>query len=159
MDWTSILASESVEEEEISTLAVGFATWMRKRVADSEDKSTPISNGKRPRRSSLDGEAQKDWATILVDSLDRATNDQPVLEGAPSGVNAPLEEGIPVGGPSNVDEIGEGSPLGVVAALLLPPRLADTISSRRRPLDQVLLSTYVPSYERIHPQAAWFPLM
>ena len=41
-----ILASES-----------GFSTRIRKRVADLEDESTPISDGKRPRRSSPDEEA------------------------------------------------------------------------------------------------------
>ena len=87
-----------------------------------------------------------------MDSPDRATNDQPVLEGAPK-VGEPLEEGIPVGGLSIVDEIGEGSPSGVAAAPLPPPKLADTVSSRRRPPNQVLLSTYVPPYERIHPPA------
>ena len=54
-------------------------------------------------------------------------------------------------GPCNVDKIGEGSPLGVAVAPLPPPRPTDTISSRRRPPDQVLLSMYVPPYERIHP--------
>ena len=52
MDWTNILASESVEEEKMSTLATGFASWMRKGVEDSEDESTSISDGNHPRRSS-----------------------------------------------------------------------------------------------------------
>ena len=88
-----------------------------------------------------------------MDSPDQATNDQPILEGTPSGVGAPLAEGIPARGPSNVDEIGKGSPSGVTIALLPPPRLADIVSSRRRLPYQVLLSTYVPPYERIHPPA------
>ena len=90
-----------------------------------------------------DEEAQKDWAIIPVDSLD-------ILEGGPSGVSAPLEEGIPARGP-NVDKIGKRSPSGVAAAPLPPSRPADSISSRRRLPDQVLLSMYVPPYERIHP--------
>ena len=84
-----------------------------------------------------------------MDSPDLATNDQQGLEGAPSGVGVPLEEGIPIGCPS-VDEIGEGSTLGVAAAPLLPPRPANTVLRRRRPPDQFLLSTYIPPYERIH---------
>ena len=40
---------------------------------------------------------------ISVDSLDRALNDQPALEGALNKVGASLEEGIPVRGPPNVD--------------------------------------------------------
>ena len=146
MDWSSVVASE-FGEEEMSMLAVGFVARMRKRTADSEDELMPTYDGKSPRRSSSDEEAQKDWAIILVDSLDRATNDQPVSEGVPSEVSVPLEEGIPAGGPS-VDEIGEGSPSGVAAA---PPRPVDSVPSRRRLPDQVLLSTYVPPHERIHP--------
>ena len=57
VDWMGILASEPDEEEEMSMLAVGFATWMHKWVADLKDESTPISNGKCLRRSSPDKEA------------------------------------------------------------------------------------------------------
>ena len=66
----------------------------------------------------------------------------------------PLEEGILVGGPSNVDKIRKGSPSRVAAAPILPPRPADTVFSRRRPPDHVLLSTYIPPHERIHPPAS-----
>ena len=86
-----------------------------------------------------------------MDSPDQASKDQSVLEGAPSEAGAPMDEGIPIRGPSNIDEIGEGSPSRVAAALIPPPRPTDTISSRRRPPDQVLLSTYVPPRERIPP--------
>ena len=88
-----------------------------------------------------------------MDSTDQASNDQSVLEGIPSEADAPLEEGIPSWGPSNVDEIEEGSPSRVVAAPIPLLRPANTVSSRRRPPDQVLLSTYVPPRERIHPLA------
>ena len=60
MDWAGIIACEPAEEEEMSMLAVGFSTRMRKRVGDSKDESTPISYGKRLKRSSPDEEAQKD---------------------------------------------------------------------------------------------------
>ena len=73
------------------------------------------------------------------------------MEGVPSEVDAPLKEGIPIGGPSNVDEIGEGAPSGVAAAPILPPKLAGIESNRKRPPDQVLLSTYVPPHERVYP--------
>ena len=46
-----------------------------------------------------------------MDSPERATNDQPVMEGAPSGVGGPLGERILARGP-NVDETGEGPPQG-----------------------------------------------
>ena len=86
-----------------------------------------------------------------MDSPDRASNDQLVLKGAPNEAGAPLDEGIPAGGPSNVDEIGDEAPLGVAAAPILPPRPADTEPDRKRMPDWVLLSTYVPPQERIHP--------
>ena len=70
VDWTSILSSEPVEEEEMSMLAARFAAQVPKRVANSKDASTPISNGKHSGRSSPDEEAQKDWAIIPVDSPD-----------------------------------------------------------------------------------------
>ena len=78
-----------------------------------------------------------------MDSPDRAPNDQPVLEGAPNEADASLEEGIPAGGPLNIDEIGENAPSGVAAALMLWNRPADTEPSRKRLPDRLLLSTYV----------------
>ena len=45
-----------------------------------------------------------------MDSPDRVTNDQSVLEDAPSEAGVPLEVGIPAGGVSIVDEIGRGPP-------------------------------------------------
>ena len=60
MDWTGIIASESTEKMKMSMLAFGFASWMQKWVVDSEDESTPISDGKHPRQSSPNEEAQKD---------------------------------------------------------------------------------------------------
>ena len=93
-----------------------------------------------------------------MDSPDQVANNQPVFEGALSEVDAPLEKRILAGVPSNVDEMGEGSPSRVGTALLPSPRPADTVSSRMSPLDQVLLSTYIPPYERIHPPAGMVAL-
>ena len=93
-----------------------------------------------------------------MDSLDLAFNNQPVLEGTPSEASEPMEKRIPVGGSSNVDEIGERTPLGVAAAPILLPKPTDTNSSRKRSPDQVLLSTYVPPQERIHPPAGMVTL-
>ena len=80
-----------------------------------------------------------------MDSPDRASNHQQALEGAP------LEEAIPIEGPSNVDEIGEEALFGVAVAPMLQIRPEDTEPSRKRLPDMVLLSTYVPPHERIHP--------
>ena len=69
----------------------------------------------------------------------------------PNEVSAPLEEGIPVGGPLNVDEIGEKALSRVAVAMMLSPRPADIEPRRKKLIDRVLFSTYVPSQERIHP--------
>ena len=45
-----------------------------------------------------------------MDSPDRAPNDQPTSKGVPNEAGASMEEGIPVEGPLNVDEIGEKAP-------------------------------------------------
>ena len=71
-------------------------------------------------------------------------NDQLTLEGAPNEAGASLEEGILVGGPPNVDEIGEKAPSGVVDASMLSPKPANTEPSGKRLSDRLLLSTYVP---------------
>ena len=49
----------------------------RKRSVTLEGVDTSISGEKRPRRASLGAEAQKDWAVVLVESLDLASDDQP----------------------------------------------------------------------------------
>ena len=54
------------------------------------------------------------------------------MEGAPNEAGAPLEKGFPAGGPSNVDEIGEGSLLRIATAPIPPHRLANTVFIRRR---------------------------
>ena len=47
-----VIASMPSKEEVMSSLAIGFATQMHKRVAGSEGKATPSSDGKRMKRSS-----------------------------------------------------------------------------------------------------------
>ena len=86
-----------------------------------------------------------------MDSPNRAPNDQPALEGASNEADASLEEGILDGRPPNVDEIGEKAPSGVVVPSMLPLRSADIEPCRKRLLDRLLLSTYVPLQKRIHP--------
>ena len=86
-----------------------------------------------------------------MDSPDRVSNDQSVLEGAPNKASSSLEKGIPARGPSNVDEIGDKAPSGVAVTPMLPPRPVNTEPSRKRLPDQLLLNTYVLPQERIHP--------
>ena len=55
VDWIGIISS--VEEEEMSRLAIGFTARMRKQVASSKVESTPISDVKLSKWSSPDEEA------------------------------------------------------------------------------------------------------
>ena len=103
------------------------------------------SGGKRSRRSLPNDGAQKDWAIVSMESPDRASNDQLAWAGAS------LEEGVSIVSSPNVEEVGKGPPLGVVTALVPPPRPTGIGPSKKQLPDQVLLSTYVPLLERVHP--------
>ena len=151
VDWTGVVANEPAEEEEMSSLAVGFASQMHKQRASSEGEATSISGGKRSRRPSQNEEAKKDWPTVSVEFHDRASSDQPALEGSPNEAGATLEEGVPIAGPLDVDEIGDVAPPGVADAPVLPPRSVGARSSKKILPNQLLLSTYVSPLERIHP--------
>ena len=98
-----VVASQPAEEEEMYILVVGFIARMRKRAAGSKGEAASNPGGKRPRRSSPDEEAQKDWAIILVDSPVKSPSDQPTLEGAPNEAGATLKEGVLVARPLDVD--------------------------------------------------------
>ena len=63
------------EEEEMFSLAVGFAAQMRKWFATQEGEATSSSRKKCPRRSPLDQGAQKEWAIVSVESPDLAPDD------------------------------------------------------------------------------------
>ena len=56
VDWTGVIASEPVEEE-MSSLTVGFTTWMRKPATGSEGETTPSSDGEWMKRPFPDEEA------------------------------------------------------------------------------------------------------
>ena len=62
VDWTDPTTSELNEEveDDISSLAIGFSTWMRKRAASSLGETTlssKVLGRKRPKRFGLDEEA------------------------------------------------------------------------------------------------------
>ena len=67
-------------EEDMSSLAVGFATRMRKRAASSHGGTTlgfEVSSEKRPKRSGLDEKAQKSPAIVTMDSLEQGSDALP----------------------------------------------------------------------------------
>ena len=115
MDWEGegggggggwVLVSESIEEEEMSMLTAGFTARMRKRVVDSKCESVLISETSKAVFARCKGLERLGKNSGGLP--DRAINDQLVLEGTPSAAGALLEEGIPIGGPSNVKEIEWG---------------------------------------------------
>ena len=57
----------------------------------------------------------------------------------------------------NVEEVGAGTPSGVVTALVPPPKPTGTGPSNKQLPDRVLLSTYVPPLERVHPSMGMVP--
>ena len=68
-------ASDPVEEmeEDMSTLAVGFAAQMRKRVTSAQRETTPgseLSGGKRPKWFSPNEEAHKSPTVVTMDSVE-----------------------------------------------------------------------------------------
>ena len=71
------ISSEPTEEREddMSSLAVGFAAQMRKRAASAQRETTSGFeglDGKQPKRSGLDGVVQKSPVVITMDSPERA---------------------------------------------------------------------------------------
>ena len=54
----------------MSKLATRFEARIRRRAAGSKGETTPISDRKCPKLSSLDEKTQKVWAVISVDSSD-----------------------------------------------------------------------------------------
>ena len=75
VDWKGVVDSKPAEEEEMFSIATGFAAWMRKWSATLEGESTSSSGEKRPKRSPSDEGAHMDWAIVSVEYLDIASND------------------------------------------------------------------------------------
>ena len=77
MDWLDPTTRDPTEEreEDMSSLAVGFAAWMGKREASAQGEATlgfKVSGRKRPKQSNPDEKAQKSLVVTTVDSLERA---------------------------------------------------------------------------------------
>ena len=84
-------------------------------------------------------------------SSDLASNDQSTLGVCLNKENIPLEGEVPTVSLPNVEEVGMGVPLGVVIAPASPPRLTSIGPSKKRLLDQVIVSMYVLPLETVHP--------
>ena len=62
-----------------------------------------------------------------------------------------MEREVAIVSPPNVEEVGLGSPSRVVIALASLPRPTGAKPSKKRFLDRVIVSTYVPPLERVRP--------
>ena len=85
---------------------------------------------------------------INLDSSNRTFDAQLALEGAHQDAhreaNAPMEDGIPAGDPSNVKGVMAEALLGVAAAPSSLTRLTSVGPRRLRMHDRLLLRMYVP---------------
>ena len=129
----------------------GFVARKRKRSMTLEGEDTFSSGEKRLRRSPSDEEAQQDGAIVLMGSPDLASNDQLALGVCLNEENIPLEWEVLVVSPSNVEEVGMGTPSRVVIAPASPPRPTGAGPSKKRFLDRIIVSTYVLPLERVRP--------
>ena len=132
------------------SLVAGFAAQMHKQSATLECEATFSSREKQPRRSPSNEGVKKDWAVVLEESPDQASNDQLTLGVWPTEANASLDEGVPTTSPRDVEEVGINPLSGVVIAPVpLLKSIGVELSKKRLP-DQVLVSTYVPPLEMVH---------
>ena len=92
---------------------------------------------------------------VTLDSLEQASDALPALEGAAQGIPreacASLEDGAPVGGPPNVDQVVSEAPFAetVFGPSLLAKQssLATSSTSKARLLDRLVLGSYVKPME------------
>ena len=99
----------------MSSLVAGFVAQMGKQAASSWGETTPtfeIPSGKRPKRSSPDGEAHDSSVVIIVNSPERASGPLLAFEGTtqegPREPCASPKDGVLYGGPPDADiEVGE----------------------------------------------------
>ena len=133
------------------SLVAGFAARRRKRSVSLEGVGTSSSEEKQPKPSPLGEEAQKDWVVVLVESPCLAFDDQSPLGDCSTKANIPLEGEVPAVSPPCVEKVGMGDPSGVIAAPAPSPKLTGAGPTKKRLPDRVIISTYVPPLERVHP--------
>ena len=88
---------------------------------------------------------------INVDSPNRASDAQQVLEGAFREACAPPDDGIPADGSPGVEGVVAKAPLEVAATPSFSTRLASVDPCKPRMLNRLLLSSYVTPHEWVHP--------
>ena len=86
-----------------------------------------------------------------MESQNLASNDQPSLGDCSVKANTPLNEGVSAASLLNVGEVGMDALSGVVTTPAPLPRSTGAGLRKKRFPDRVLVSTYVPPLERVHP--------
>ena len=146
--FTNSIVSESAKERkvEMSSLVVGFATWVHKRAASAEGEATPgseVLDGKCFKQSGLIEEFHISPVVIFMDSPKRAPSALSALEADAWGASrescALLEDQAPVREPLLDDEVVNEA-LHVEEVGGLPPRarwpsLVISKARRTRPPD------------------------
>ena len=150
LDRTNPAVSQSAEEIEakMSGLFVRFATRMHKRAANTQERTTPdleVPGDKRLRPSRFEEEVQADPVMITMDSPEQVLEAPSTVQDASS---AELEDEIPARESPRVDDASIEASL--VKATDTPPRArwaSLTIDGVQRPLDRLVLSSYVELME------------
>ena len=144
----------------MSGLVYGFSARMRKPAASAQGEIVPsfeVPSGKRPKLFDLDEEAEKSPTVINVESPNRAFGAELALEDAPLGASKEAcvlsEGGILTGGSPGAKGAMVEASLEVVPTPLFLSRLVSVGPHRLRMPDQLLLSSYVPPQEWVHPLA------
>ena len=141
----------------MSSLITGFAMRMRKRAANTQERTTSgleVPGDKRSKLSRFDEEVQVDLAVIAVDSPERVLEASSAVEGAAQDTScAVLEDEVPIGEFPLVDDASiEASLVEATNALPhLARRASFAVDSARRPPDRLVLSLYVKPMEWAKP--------
>ena len=83
-------------------------------------------------QSFSDERPQKDWAIVLVESPNQASDDHPTLGDCPAEANPPSEEGVLAASPLDVEEVRVDASLKVVTAPTPSPKSIDTGPRKKR---------------------------
>ena len=86
-----------------------------------------------------------------MESQNQASDDQPALGDCFVKANTPLNKGVPATSPLNVGEVRIDALSGVVTTPVPLPRSIGAGPRKKRFPYRVLVSTYVPPLERVHP--------
>ena len=133
MDLVDLGSTKSAEEGEMSNIAVGFAAQMSKRATSAQREANlefEVLSEKCRKQFGSGREVQESRVVVTLDSLERASEAIPALEGATQEAyreaSKVLEDGVPAKG---------------------PPTLIGTSPEKARLPNRMVLGSYVPLQE------------